>query len=91
MGYDFKRQKNTLKNFMAEKVVRPWPDRRLQPCQAGVNRVSNRCSRRLGHVTERDVTWCAGAPAVRLRGRGTTGRQAGGAPLQLGAFPAGQH
>ena len=34
LGYDFKRQR-ILKKFVAEKVVRPWPDRRLrstQPC-----------------------------------------------------------
>ena len=31
LGNDFKR-KRILKNFVAEKVARPWPDRRLRPC-----------------------------------------------------------
>ena len=31
MGYDFKRQR-IVKKIVAEKVVRPWPDRRLRPC-----------------------------------------------------------
>jgi len=31
VGYYFKRQR-IVKKFVAEKVVRPWPDRRLRPC-----------------------------------------------------------
>ena len=31
LGYDFKRQR-IVKKFVAEKVVRTWPDRRLRPC-----------------------------------------------------------
>jgi len=33
--YDFKRQRILKKTFVAEKVVRPWPDRRLRSCEDG--------------------------------------------------------
>ena len=35
LGYDFKRQR-IVKKFVAEKVVRPWPDRRLRPWDVSV-------------------------------------------------------
>jgi len=35
LGYDFKRQR-IVKKFVAEKVVRPWPDRRLRLWDHGV-------------------------------------------------------
>jgi len=31
LGYDFERHRILNENFVAEKVVRPWPDRRLRP------------------------------------------------------------